>query len=116
MKDTRRESLFTEAQIIEPISQASLRRLRPAEGNDRGVLLFSNPASQNSRERMTLRASLDDGETWPSSALIDAGPAAYPCLAVLGDGSVLCLEQAACYEAGPYPSIRAHVVPPGELP
>lgn len=91
--------------LIEPICQASIRRLRE------GVLLFSNPASKTGRERMTLRASFDQGRTWPWSALLDAGPAAYSCLQVLLDGSVLCL-----YEAAGYREVRAHLVGDRELP
>jgi sialidase-1 len=59
---------------------------------------------------MSLRASFDDGATWPRQALLDAGPAAYSCLQVLDDGSVICL-----YEAGPYREIRAHRITAAEL-
>ncbi|MGK0201044.1 MAG: sialidase-1 [Planctomycetota bacterium] len=91
--------------LIEPICQASIRRLRD------GVLLFSNPASQSRRERMTLRASFDQGKTWPWSALLDAGPSAYSCLQVLADGTAICL-----YEAAGYREMRAHRILPGDLP
>ena len=92
-------------ELIEPICQASIRRLR------NGVLLFSNPASKSSRERMTLRASFDQGETWPWSALLDPGPSAYSCLQVLADGSAICL-----YEAAGYREIRAHRIESSDLP
>ena len=98
-------------ELIEPICQASLRRLSWATGEEPGVLLFSNPASRGAREAMTLRASFDDGATWPWAALLDAGPAAYSCLQRLPDGTVVCL-----YESGPYREIRAHRVEPRDLP
>lgn len=98
-------------ELIEPICQASIRRLRWAGPGQAGVLLFSNPASRAGRQSMTLRASFDDGATWPWSALLDAGPAAYSCLQVLADGSVICL-----YEAGPYRQIRAHRLEASQLP
>lgn len=98
-------------ELIEPICQASIRRLRFADGDRPGVILFSNPASETGRERMTLRASFDDGETWPWSVPLDLGPAAYSCLQVLGDGSLVCL-----YEAQGYREIRAHRLAPSELP
>lgn len=98
-------------ELVEPICQASLRRLRWADGQAPGVLLFSNPASPGARERMTLRASFDDGATWPWSAILDGGPAAYSCLQALPDGAALCL-----YEAGPYREIRAHRVEAASLP
>jgi sialidase-1 len=91
--------------LIEPICQASIRRLRD------GVLLFSNPASKTGRERMTLRASFDQGKTWPWSALLDSGPSAYSCLQVLADGTAVCL-----YEAAGYREIRALRIPSRNLP
>jgi sialidase-1 len=91
--------------LIEPICQASLRRLR------RGTLLFSNPASTTGRERMTLRASFDQGQTWPWSALLHDGPSAYSCLQPLPDGSVVCL-----FEASGYREIRAHRIEAADLP
>jgi sialidase-1 len=98
------------AELIEPICQASLRRYSWAKSGQAGMLLFSNPASREGRTRMSLRASFDDGATWPGQALLDAGPAAYSCLQVLADGSVVCL-----YEAGPYREIRAHRISAREL-
>ena len=98
------------SELIEPICQASLRRYSWAQPSQPGVLLFSNPASREGRTRMSLRASFDDGATWPRHALLDAGPAAYSCLQVLADGSMICL-----YEAGPYREIRAHRISAAEL-
>jgi len=91
--------------LIEPICQASLRRLR------KGVLLFSNPASTTDRKRMTLRASFDQGYTWRWSALLHDGPSAYSCLQALSDGSVICL-----FEASGYREIRAHRIEARDLP
>ena len=89
--------------LIEPICQAAIERFRPPSGGQPGVILFSNPASTGGRVRMTLRASLDDGKTWPHAGVLHEGPSAYSDLAVLPDGSAACL-----YEAGekhPYESI-----------
>ncbi|MCX8157062.1 MAG: glycoside hydrolase [Verrucomicrobiae bacterium] len=90
-------------ELIEPICQASLRRLSWPQGETPGVLLFSNPASTNRRERLTVRASEDDGRSWPWARVVDDRPAAYSCLAALPDGSGALL-----YEAGdknPYQAI-----------
>jgi sialidase-1 len=84
--------------LIEPVCQASILRL-PGEG---GGILFANPASLK-RERMTVRLSRDEGQTWPYANVLHAGPAAYSCLTVLPDGSIGCL-----YERGekhPYETI-----------
>jgi sialidase-1 len=69
--------------LIEPPAQASLLRV-PGR---RPRLLFANPASAK-RERMTLRFSNDDGQTWPAARVIHDGPAAYSSLAMLRDASI----------------------------
>ena len=89
-------------ELIEPTCQASIRRHSWPVGDRAGVILFSNPASTR-REKMTVRASLDDGRSWAFSRLLDPRPSAYSCLATLPDGSVGIL-----YETGsrsPYETI-----------
>jgi sialidase-1 len=81
--------------LIEPICQASIKRFRWPQGEQPGVILFSNPASSGARVNMTLRASFDDATTWPFSNVIHAGPSAYSSLAVLTNGEIACL-----YEGG----------------
>lgn len=74
--------------LIEPTCQASLIRYSwPGDGRE-SVLLFANPASTKTRERMTIRASRDEGRTWPASRLIDAGPSGYCCLTRLSNGDI----------------------------
>jgi sialidase-1 len=81
-------------ELVEARCQASLLRYNWLDGKDSGCLLFSNPASPRRRD-LTVRASRDDGKTWPVSRMLHAGPAAYSCLAVLPDKSIGCL-----YEGG----------------
>lgn len=76
--------------LIEPVCQGSILRY-PGPGTR---VLFSNPASTK-REKLTVRLSLDDGQTWNTSRQLHGGPAAYSCLAVLPDGTIACL-----YEGG----------------
>jgi sialidase-1 len=88
--------------LIEPVCQASIVRFSGLKTGERNILLFSNPASMK-REKMTIRASYDDGTTWPVARLLHDGPAAYSCLTRLPDGQVGCL-----YERGtksPYETI-----------
>jgi sialidase-1 len=88
--------------LIEPVCQASILRLSGLGPREKNVILFSNPASTK-RERMTIRASFDDGSTWPAAKVLHDGPAAYSCLTALPDGTVGCL-----YERGdksPYDTI-----------
>jgi len=82
---------------IEPICQASLRRLRWASDDRTGVLLFSNPASTKARVALTIRASEDDGATWPWSRVLHEGGSAYSCLVSLQDGTIGCLYEADDY-------------------
>ncbi len=82
-------------ELIEPICQGSIRRHSWPAADRKSVILFSNPGSTAKRERLTIRASYDEGQTWPASRLLDPRPSAYSCLAVLPDGTIGLL-----YEAG----------------
>jgi len=75
-------------QLPEPHCQASIRRYSWPEGGEPGVILFANPGTQKGRVRMTLRASYDDGETWPYSAVVYKGPSAYCDLTILPNGAI----------------------------
>lgn len=80
--------------LPEPVCQGSI--LRFAWKAERpGLILFSNPASTEKRERLMVRLSTDDGRTWPASRVVWPGPTAYSCLVKLPDGTVGLL-----YEAG----------------
>ncbi|MCS7306230.1 MAG: exo-alpha-sialidase [Thermoguttaceae bacterium] len=105
-----------DATLIEPICQASIRRYSladPERPGSKNVLIFSNPADPKERKKMTLRLSFDEGKSWPVAKLLWPGPAAYSCLAVLPDGTVLCL-----YERGekhPYERISLAHIPADQL-
>lgn len=43
--------------------------------------------------RLTVKLSLDDGQTWPVAKVLEEGPSAYSALAVLADGTILCLYE-----------------------
>ncbi len=92
-----------QTELIEPLCQASLRRYSwPKEGKS-GILLFSNPACDSARINMTLKASQDEGKTWPLHLQLHAGPAAYSDLAVLAHGEIACLFEAG--KKSPYETI-----------
>jgi len=89
--------------LPEPVCQAAMVRYGPSDPSDaagRPVVLFSNPASPKARVNLTVRASLDDGRTWPAARTLHAGPAAYSALAVLPGGGIGCLYEAGA--KGPY--------------
>jgi sialidase-1 len=80
-------------ELIEPVCQASMIRHEWSRGDNSGVLLFSNPADEKRRIKMTVRLSEDEGKTWPVSRVLHEGPAAYSCLAKLSDGRAACLYE-----------------------
>jgi len=85
--------LMFDETLIEPVCQASFLRYTNAESNGKNRLLFSNPASKTGRDRMTVRLSYDEGETWPVSKLLYEGKSAYSSLAVLPDRTIGCLYE-----------------------
>ncbi|NUQ65797.1 MAG: exo-alpha-sialidase [Pirellulales bacterium] len=95
--------------LVEPICQASIRRYSLARNGGKDCILFSNPAEPAARKEMTLRVSDDEGKTWPTSRVLWHGPAAYSCLAVLNDGTILCLYERGL--KGPYENITLARLP-----
>jgi sialidase-1 len=82
-----------------PTCQASIHRYSFEPEN---VILHSGPGGPG-RNNLTIRASFDEGRTWPAARVLQEGPSAYSDLAVLADGAVACL-----YETGaksPYETI-----------
>lgn len=74
-------------ELIEPICQGST--LNYMKNNKvSSNILFSNPASTDKREKMTVKLSEDNGKTWPYACLIYAGPSAYSDLVNLPDGKI----------------------------
>jgi sialidase-1 len=71
-----------EPALVESVCQASLIRY------DDKTVLFSNPAAPKGRHHLTVRASNDQGQTWPRSRLICEGSSAYSSLAVLPGGEI----------------------------
>ncbi len=87
-------------ELTDPSVQASMLRYVWGERdnpNDRGVLLFSNPGDPGRRARLTVRASFDDGATWPVQRVVQVGDSAYSSLTRQADGLAGLL-----YEAGRY--------------
>ena len=87
--------------LIEPVCMASLIRYTQSPPFTKNRLLFSNPATQTERIKMTVRVSYDEGKTWPVAKLLNAGPSGYSCLTTLPDGQIGCL-----YERGEHHSIE----------
>ncbi len=73
--------------LTDPPCQASLFRYAWKSADQPSCLLFANPAGPG-RGRLTIRASLDEGSTWPHQQLIYGGSSAYSCITRLSDGNV----------------------------
>ena len=69
--------------LPEPVCMASLISHDLPDG--RRALFFSNPNSKQRREKMTVRMSLDGGQTWPRSILLDQKGGAYSSLAMVDE-------------------------------
>ena len=89
-------------QLWEPICMASI----VSHPSKPGTLIFSNPhslardstgkeipAGRGKRHNLSIKLSRDDGKTWPVNKTLEAGDSAYSDLAVLPDGTVLCLYE-----------------------
>ncbi len=78
--------------LPEPVCMASLIKVPAAEnalGKD--ILLFSNPDTTATRSRITIKASLDNGETWlpQNELLLDEEPGwGYSCLTMIDPQTV----------------------------
>lgn len=82
--------------LPEPVCMASLIALAD------GTLVFSNPADRRRRRNLTVKASHDDGLSWPEEhrVVLDEVFGAYSCLAPIDEDAVGCL----------YESSRGHLV------
>ncbi len=89
-------------QLWEPICMASI----VSHPSKSGTLIFSNPhslgrdkegkeipAGRGKRQNLTIKLSRDDGKTWPINKVLESGPSAYSDLAVLPDGTIVCLYE-----------------------
>ncbi|MBO0936369.1 exo-alpha-sialidase [Fibrella sp. HMF5335] len=73
-------------ELPDPVCQGSMLNHRLPNG--RTVLLFSNLNSQSKREKLTVRVSTDDGQTWSLGQEIYPGSAAYSDLIVQANGQI----------------------------
>lgn len=75
--------------LPEPVCMASLIRFSRKQSDQGDILLFSNPAvSSGPRRNLTLKASLDEGLTWPPryhKLLHEPASAGYSCLTQIDD-------------------------------
>jgi len=92
------------SELIGPRCQASMIRYTSSDASEEPIILFSNPASKKGRVNMTLRASKNEGISWPFNKVLHAGPSAYSSLAVMPNGDIACLFEGG--EKHPYEAIN----------
>ncbi len=89
-------------QLREPICMSSLISVPGVPG----TLIYSGPDTEavdgagkpkpkasGPRKNLTLKVSRDEGKAWSKGRTIDSGPCAYSDLAMLSDGTLLCLYE-----------------------
>ncbi|AQT68677.1 Sialidase precursor [Anaerohalosphaera lusitana] len=78
--------------LIEPVCMASIIRFASVkDGDERNILLFSNPDRRSGRKDITIKASLDEGMTWKEeNELLIHEPycAGYSCMTKIDDEHV----------------------------
>ncbi len=87
-------------ELIEPICQASLIKHQIA---NQEYLIFSNPADEKERVKMTIKISTDYGKTWKYKKMIYDGPSAYSGLYLLNEKEIGVLYE--CGNKSPYEKI-----------
>jgi sialidase-1 len=75
-------------ELLESICQASILRYTWPQNGQKSRILFSNPADQEDRVRMTVRLSYDEGKTWPVKRVVHPERCEYSCLTVLPDATI----------------------------
>jgi sialidase-1 len=76
-------------ELVDPGCNGSIIRYRAMDGESTtDLLIFSNAASEDSRTKLTVRLSYDQGRTWAVSRLVYEGGSAYSSMTVLADGDI----------------------------
>lgn len=95
---------FDEA-LLEPICMGSIVRFSARPEGDKNRILFANPhnlerldgkaveGKSRDRRNLSIKVSYDEGKTWKFNKTLEPGYGAYSDLAVLPDGTALCLYE-----------------------
>jgi sialidase-1 len=91
--------------LLEPICMASMVRFSAQPSAPKNRVLFANPhnleradgkakeGGSRDRKNLSIKLSYDEAKTWGVSKTLEAGYSAYSDLAVLPDGTILCLYE-----------------------
>lgn len=94
--------------LLEPVCCASLCRYSRQPRDPRHVLLFTNPDTLDrtmaswagDRKNLTVKASFDEGHSWPVRRVLEPGPSGYSDLAVWPDPTTAIRTVLCLYECG----------------
>ncbi|MCK5000461.1 MAG: exo-alpha-sialidase, partial [Anaerohalosphaera sp.] len=82
----------TRSALPEPVCMASLIKFASTkDGDNRDILLFSNPNTKRGRTHITIKASTDQGNTWPEKhqkLIHEPGCAGYSCMTKIDENTV----------------------------
>ncbi len=90
---TWQEHSTSHGALIEPVCMASIHKhtFKDKKGNQRSILLYSNPNDKKDRIRQTIKVSFDDGNSWPEKywmELDEGKGAGYSCLTSIDDNTI----------------------------
>jgi sialidase-1 len=78
--------------LIESTCMASIHKhVYHENGEEKSILIFSNPNTKTGRHNMTIKVSFDDGKTWPEEywMLLDEGNSfGYSCLTSINENTI----------------------------
>ncbi len=82
---TWKEHESSRTALPEPVCMASLISVKAADNVlSKDILIFSNPNTTNARKNITIKISLDGGNTWAHQLLLDEGENwGYSCLTMV---------------------------------
>lgn len=90
--NTWKEHPTSRSALIESTCMASIHKhVYQENGEEKSILLFSNPNTKTGRHHMTIKVSFDDGKTWPEESwlLLDEGRSyGYSCLTSVDENTI----------------------------
>lgn len=90
--NTWKEHPTSRSALIESTCMASIHKhVYHENGEEKSILLFSNPNTKTGRHHMTIKVSFDDGKTWPEEywMLLDEGRSfGYSCLTSVDENTI----------------------------
>ncbi len=99
--------------LKEPVCMASILRVSTEKTHGKSRIIFANPDNDRDgvkranghglfRKNLSIKLSYDEGKTWPINKVLEPGPSGYSDLAILDDGTILCLYEDGLGKSGSF--------------